>query len=81
MAVIQITKNQGEPGFSVLRRFSKRVNQSGLIRQVKAAQERVRPLSEFKKRKNALRRLSYRAQIERLRKLGQLPISQSDRRR
>ncbi len=68
--VIQVTREQNESNSSVLRRFSKRVQGSGIIRQVKSLRAAERPQSHYKKKKSALKRLTRRAEYERLKKLG-----------
>lgn len=70
MAEIKRHENESIP--SALRRFTKRVQQAGVLSLTKKRQFRERKLSEFKKRKNALRRLKRRKDLEKLYKLGKI---------
>ncbi len=73
MITIEVKREANESSSSVLRRFSKKVQGANLIRQVKALKSATRQQSHFKQKKSALNRLSRRAEIERLKKLGKLP--------
>ncbi len=73
MITIEVTREPNESSSSVLRRFSKKVQSSNIIREVKALKAATRTQSHFKKKKSALNRLTRRAEIERLKKLGKLP--------
>lgn len=73
-AVIQVVKNPNENNASILRRFSRRVQESGIIRKVKGERYNERKESRLKVKKSALRRMVRRAEIEKLKKLGK-PIA------
>ena len=74
MIVIEVKKdNPSESNLSVMKRFSRRVQSSGIIRRLKSTRYAERPKSEFKRKRETLKRLSRRAEIEQLRKLGKLP--------
>ncbi len=73
MIRIEVKRDQTESTGSALRRFSKKVQVAGVIRKVKSLKSVERPLSHFKKKKAALKRLTRRAAYERLKKLGKLP--------
>ena len=70
--VIEVKKNPNENNSSVLRRFSRRIQESGIIRRVKGSRYNVRKESKLKVKKSALKRLERRAEIEKLRKLGKM---------
>ena len=70
--VIEVRKNPNENNGSVLRRFSRRIQESGIIRKVKSARYNVRKESKLKIKKGALKRLGRRREIEKLRKLGKM---------
>jgi ribosomal protein S21 len=70
--VIEVKKNPNENNSSVLRRFSRRVQESGIIRKVKSGRYSVRKESKLKMKKSALKRMERRNEIEKLRKLGKL---------
>jgi len=70
--VIEVRKNPNENNSSVLRRFSRRIQESGIIRKVKGARYSVRKESRLKVKKSALKRIGRRREIEKLRKLGKM---------
>ena len=71
-AVIEVRKNPNENNASVLRRFSRRIQESGIIRKVKNSRYNERKESKLKVKKSALKRMERRIQIERLKKLGKM---------
>lgn len=70
--IVEVRKNTNENSASVLRRFSRRIQESGVIQKVKGSRYSERKESKFKIKRNALRRIERRAAIERLRKLGKI---------
>lgn len=70
ITVIEVTREGNESNSSVMRRFSKRVQSAGIIRRVKSLKAAERPQSHYKRKKSALKRLTRRAEYERLKKLG-----------
>ena len=70
--VIEVKKNPNENNSSVLRRFSRRIQESGIIRKVKSSRYNVRKESKLKVKKSALKRLARRKEIEHLKKLGKM---------
>ena len=76
---IEVKRDSTESTSGVLRRFSKRVQGANIVRQAKSLRFTERPLSHYKKKKSALVRLERRAAYERLKKLGQVPITPARR--
>lgn len=72
---IQVTKNQNENGLSLLRRFSRRMQESGIIQKVKGKRYSERAESKLSVKNRALKRIAKRKEMERLRKLGKLPTT------
>jgi len=70
--VIEVNKNPNENNSSILRRFSRRIQESGIIRKVKGARYNVRKESRLKVKKSALKRMARRIEIEHLKKLGKM---------
>ena len=70
--IIEVRKNPNENNASVLRRFSRRIQESGIIHKVKANRYNERNESKLKTKKSALKRLGRRKEIEVLRKLGKI---------
>jgi ribosomal protein S21 len=70
--VIEVRKNPNENNSSVLRRFSRRIQESGIIRKVKSSRYNERKESKLKVKKSALKRMERRKEIEKLKKLGKI---------
>ncbi|MBI5787042.1 MAG: 30S ribosomal protein S21 [Candidatus Niyogibacteria bacterium] len=68
----EIKRHENESVSSALRRFTKRVQQAGVITETKKRQFKARKLSDYKMRKNALRRIKRRRELEKLYKLGKI---------
>lgn len=72
MIRIEVKREENESSGNLLRRFSRRVTEASVVKTAKQRQFANRPLSDFKKRKSALKRLAKRAVYARLKKLGQI---------
>lgn len=72
ITVIEVQRDQNESNSSLLRRFSKKVQGSGIIRRVKSLKATERVQSHFKKKQSALKRLARRTEYEKLKKLGKI---------
>ncbi len=70
--VIEVKKNPNESNTSVLRRFSRRIQESGIIRFVKVSRYNWRKESKLKVKKSALKKMGRRKEIEELKKLGKM---------
>lgn len=70
--VIEISKNNNENNASILRRFSRKVQESGIIQKVKKNRYNERALSKLKVKQGTLKKLARRKEIEKLRKLGKV---------
>lgn len=70
--VIEVRKNPNENNSSVLRRFSRRIQESGIIRKVKSSRYSSREESKLKTKNSALKRMARRKEIEHLKKLGKM---------
>jgi len=68
--VIEVKRNTNENNSGVLRRFSRRMQESGIIRKVKDSRYNVRKESKLKAKNSALKRMTRRKEIEKLKKLG-----------
>ncbi len=71
---ILVERNQAESPASVLRRFSKRMNDSGVLPRVRGNRYAERKLSPYKVKMGRLERLRRKAEYEKLAKLGKLPV-------
>jgi ribosomal protein S21 len=70
--VIEVQKNPNENNASILRRFSRRVQESSIIQKVKKNRYNERKESKLKVKKGTLKRLTRRKEIDKLRKLGKI---------
>ncbi|MBI1971419.1 MAG: hypothetical protein HYS52_01050 [Candidatus Wildermuthbacteria bacterium] len=68
----EIRKQERETNLSLVRRFTKRVKESGILKTAKKSRFNVRPLSRTKKKAVALRRLAKQKEYEKLMKLGEI---------
>ncbi|MFA6096562.1 MAG: 30S ribosomal protein S21 [Candidatus Paceibacterota bacterium] len=70
--MIEVKRKDNESVGSLLRRFSKKVQQSGLLIQARNSRFKEKTKSRTERRKSALRRNEIVSEKERLRKLGKL---------
>lgn len=70
--MIEVKKKDNESVGSLLRRFSRKVQQSGLLLQARSSRFQEKEKSRTERRKSALRRNEIVAQKEKDRKLGKL---------
>ncbi|MFH1608780.1 MAG: 30S ribosomal protein S21 [Patescibacteria group bacterium] len=70
--IIEVKKNPNENNAGVLRRFSRKVQESNIIQKVKKNRYNERKESKLKIKKSTLKRLKRRVEIEKLRKLGKV---------
>ncbi len=70
--VIEVNKNQNENNASILRRFSRRIQESGIIRKVKSSRYNKRKESKLIQKRGALKKIERRKEIEVLKKLGKI---------
>ncbi|MEK7564132.1 MAG: hypothetical protein AAB510_00995 [Patescibacteria group bacterium] len=71
-SVIEVKKNPNENNASILRRFSRRIQESGIIRNVKGNRYNLRKESKLKIKKGALKKMGRRLEIEKLKKMGKM---------
>ena len=69
---VEVVKGANETSMSVMRRFSKRVSGSGIVRASRSRRYNERPKSELKKKNEAIKRMTKRSAYERLKKLGKI---------
>ncbi|HEU0085866.1 MAG TPA: hypothetical protein VFQ59_02805 [Candidatus Paceibacterota bacterium] len=70
--VIEVKKNPNENSSSILRRFSRKVQESNIIQKVKGNRYNKRKDSKLKVKQSALKYLGKRKEKEKLRKLGKI---------
>ena len=67
---VGVKKREGESSSTLAYRFSKKVQQSGVLREFKKRRFHPRPENRNRRRKSALRREEKRREVERSKKLG-----------
>ena len=77
---IEVKKRDKESVQSLLRRFSRRVQQSGILIRTRRSRFYIPPLTKRQKKIGALRRLKNQKEREKLYKLGKLPPEKKFRR-
>lgn len=70
--MIEVNKKDNETNLALLRRFSRKMRQSSILKRAKSIQFKQRKLSDFKKRQRALKKIETRKKIEKLKKLGKI---------
>ena len=70
--ITHIKRKGTENSASLLRRFSRRMRDMGIVRKIKAQRFHERELSPLKMEEQALRRMEKSKEIERLKKLGKM---------
>ncbi|MCH8889355.1 hypothetical protein IID26_02955 [Patescibacteria group bacterium] len=73
MINVQVEKQGSENSISTIRRFTKRVQGSGVLRRARKIRFHSRPKSKFTRKKGALKGIRKRAEREELIKLGRIP--------
>jgi len=67
---IEVKKASNESNMTLIRRFSRRVQEAGIIRTVKGQRYEERAPSKLDRKTSALNRLKRGKEVERLKKLG-----------
>ncbi len=69
---VEVAKNGTENNLSVLRRFTKRVQGSGVLPRLRGRRYEKRLSSEYTKKKMALKRLNRQKEVQELIKMGKM---------
>ncbi len=80
MINIEVVKNSNETTTSLIRRFTKRVQGSGVLPKVRSIRYHNRPLGKATIKKKKLKSLSRQQEYNHLAKLGKLPVETKKRR-
>ena len=71
--ILEVKKQERETAQSLVRRFGRRIQQSGILLRARKTRFRARPKSRQSKKRAALRREELRKEYQKLKKLGKLP--------
>ena len=74
MINVEITRNPGENALSTIRRFTRKVQSSGVIPRVRSLRFSGRTQSPYKVKQRALKSLNRKSEMALLVKLGKAPI-------
>ena len=74
MINVEVTKNASENAMGVIRRFTRKVQGSGIIPRVRSLRSNTRVQSKYKVKMRALTLIGRRAHMAELIKLGKAPI-------
>jgi hypothetical protein len=74
MINLEVSRNPGENALGVLRRFSRKVQSSGVIPRVRSLRFNSRTQSHYKVKMKTLKTLARRAEMAELIKLGKAPV-------
>ena len=69
---VEVARNQNESNTSVIRRFTKRVQDAGVLKRARSLRYSKRKPSPYAKKKGALIKLDKRKEFERLKRLGKV---------
>ncbi len=69
-STIEVKKTANESNMTLIRRFSRRVQEAGIVRTVKGQRYNERAPSKLDRKTSALNRLKRGKEVERLKKLG-----------
>jgi ribosomal protein S21 len=72
MINVELKKNPGENAMSLIRRFTRKIQESQIIPKVKGQRYSERPLSKLAEKNMTLKRLIRRKEVEKLKKLGKM---------
>ncbi|MBI1975760.1 MAG: 30S ribosomal protein S21 [Candidatus Vogelbacteria bacterium] len=78
---VEVKRNAGETAPSLIRRFSRRVQEANVVRQAKSRRYYTRPSSKTAQKARALRRIENQKKNSELRKLGKLDVLKKKRSR
>ncbi len=68
----EVTKKNNENDMSIIRRFTKRIRNAGILPRVRSIRYSNKPTSKYIKKKETLKKIEKREEIKKLIKLGKL---------
>lgn len=69
---VEVVKNGNDNNLSLIRKFTKRVQNSGVLPRLRGRRYSQRQLSEYVKKKKTLKRLTEKKRIQELIKMGKM---------
>jgi ribosomal protein S21 len=77
MINVDLKRNEHENPTNLIRRFTRKIQESGIIIKVKKNRYNERSISKLSQKVVALRRITRRAEVEKLKKLGKMETRES----
>ncbi len=72
MINVELKKNEHENATNLIRRFTRKIQESGIIPKIKGNRYAQRDVSKLSQKTIALRKLARRKEVEKLKKLGKM---------
>jgi len=69
---VEVTKGERDNNLSLIRKFTKRVQGSGVLPRLRGRRYSTRKISEYVKKKKTLKKLAEKARIQELIKMGKM---------
>lgn len=70
--MIEVKKNENESTAGLIKRFTKRIKESGILIRARDLRFRKRPKSNLREKREAIKRAQQKKQLDYLRKLGKI---------
>ena len=70
--MIEVKKNEKETSSSLIRRFTRKVQQSSILQRARSLKFQSRPESKLKKKTEAIKRVKAQKRMEYMRKMGKI---------
>ena len=70
---VEITKNGNDNNLGLIRKFTKKVQSSGILARLRSRRYSTRKLSEYVRKKKTLKKIAERNRIRELIKMGKMP--------
>ena len=74
MINIEVKRKEGEHNTSILRRFTRKVQGSGILPRVRGIRYESRPETKFRRKKKTVKALRFAENLEKQIKLGKIPM-------
>jgi ribosomal protein S21 len=70
--MIEVKKSENESTIGLIKRFTKKIKESGILSSARYLRFRNRPKSDLRKKKEAIKKVQRKKKIDYLRKLGKI---------
>ncbi|MCX6731546.1 MAG: hypothetical protein NTX55_00985 [Candidatus Parcubacteria bacterium] len=70
--MIEVRKSENESTIGLIKRFTKKIKESGILFSARSSRFRNRPKSDLRKKKDAIKKVQQKKKMDYLRKLGKI---------